>query len=80
MRRCVEAHDVPGFGWVPLGSLWADDSPFVLEEHADKFETVKPPKAVKVTVAPPTAGVTAAVDAITAAVNDGVRAAWKGDD
>ena len=40
VRRCIEAHEVPGFGVIPVGSLWVDGSPCLLEEHADKFETV----------------------------------------
>ena len=40
MRRCIEAHEVPGFGAIPVGSLWADGSPFLLDEHAGKFEIV----------------------------------------
>lgn len=40
MRRCIEDHTVPAFGAIPVGSLWADDSPYLLDEHADKFEPV----------------------------------------
>jgi len=37
MKRCVEEHTVPSFGTIPVGSLWEDESPFVLAEHSDKF-------------------------------------------
>ena len=40
MKRCTQDHEVQAFGAIPVGSLWDDDSPFVLDEHADKFETV----------------------------------------
>lgn len=35
MKRCVEEHTVPSFGVIPVGSLWEDDSPYVVE--AGKF-------------------------------------------
>lgn len=38
MKRCTQSHSSPGFGVIPEGSLWADDSPYVLEE--DKFEQI----------------------------------------
>lgn len=38
MKRCTEDHHAPGFGLIPAGSLWADDSPYVIE--ADKFADV----------------------------------------
>ena len=38
MLRCIEEHVAPGFGTIPVGSLWADDSPYVAQ--ADKFATV----------------------------------------
>lgn len=50
MKRCTETHTVAGFGEIPAGSLWEDDSPFVLDDHADKFEPVDAdpaPPAVK---------------------------------
>lgn len=47
MKVCIEAHDAPGFGHIPAGSLWDDESPFA--QDADKFaeapdhtEPVKP--------------------------------------
>jgi hypothetical protein len=32
MKRCIEAHSVPEFGDIPVGSLWADDSPYVTDD------------------------------------------------
>lgn len=32
MKRCIEAHTVASFGEIPVGSLWADDSPFIEDE------------------------------------------------
>ena len=29
MLRCIHAHTVDSFGDIPVGSLWADDSPYV---------------------------------------------------
>jgi len=40
MKRCTQDHEVQAFGAIPVGSLWDDDSPFVLDEHADKFVDV----------------------------------------
>lgn len=40
MKRCITAHHVDTFGDIPEGSLWADDSPYVLDENADKFTAV----------------------------------------
>ena len=40
MLRCIEDHESPLFGTIPVGSLWADDSPFVLGDYADKFAPV----------------------------------------
>lgn len=47
MKRCIAAHKAPGFGAIPEGSLWADDSPYLLDEHADKFEDVDAPAEVE---------------------------------
>lgn len=47
MKRCIEEHTVASFGTIPVGSLWADDSPFVLDEHAAKFEPVDEPAPVE---------------------------------
>ena len=32
MKRCIEAHFVASFGEIPVGSLWADDSPYVTDD------------------------------------------------
>ena len=46
MLRCIEAHIVPSFGEIPVGSLWADDSPYVTDESlfvdADAPAVVEP--------------------------------------
>lgn len=41
MKVCVEAHVSPLFGVVPVGSLWEDDSPFVLADFAHCFAPVE---------------------------------------
>lgn len=33
MLRCVKDHHVDGFGVIPAGSLWDDDSPYVVESE-----------------------------------------------
>jgi hypothetical protein len=38
MKVCVETHESPGFGVIPEGSLWDDDSRFIVDE--DKFVDV----------------------------------------
>lgn len=40
MKVCTTAHECPGFGTIPEGSLWADDSPYVTDENADLFDDV----------------------------------------
>lgn len=44
MLKCIRAHEVGGFGLIPVGSLWADDSEFVGDASAfvdlDKPEPV----------------------------------------
>ncbi len=40
MKLCVTAHVSPLFGEIPVGSLWADDSPYVLGDFADCFVDV----------------------------------------
>lgn len=51
MKVCVEAHVSPLFGEIPAGSVWADDSPFLLDEFAhcfvDIIEDVPEPVAPK---------------------------------
>ncbi len=32
MKVCITTHTHPGFGEIPAGSLWADDSPYVTED------------------------------------------------
>ena len=48
MKVCTIAHHVPTFGDIPEGSLWADDSPYVVEldKFADVYEE-KPPAPKK---------------------------------
>lgn len=55
MKRCIKAHNVAAFGDIPVGSLWADDSPYIedeanfvdadtpveVEEYAAVFDTPK---------------------------------------
>ena len=42
MKRCIKAHHVESFGQIPVGSLWADDSPYVTDD--DHFvDADKPP-------------------------------------
>ena len=38
MKRCIEEHTVASFGVIPVGSLWADDSPFLSADTAACFE------------------------------------------
>lgn len=40
MKVCIEAHVSPLFGEIPLGSLWEDDSPYLLEDFAHCFADV----------------------------------------
>ena len=40
MKVCITTHTSPLFGTIPEGSLWADDSPYVLDDFADHFATV----------------------------------------
>ena len=43
MKRCVKAHDAAGFGQIPVGSLWDDDSPYITDDNADCFADVAEP-------------------------------------
>lgn len=43
MKICTVEHTVPAFGTIPVGSLWADDSPYVLDENADCFDDADKP-------------------------------------
>ena len=52
MLRCTQSHEVPTFGTIPKGSLWADDSPFVtdvgmFEPVADAEPELKPKPVVR---------------------------------
>lgn len=47
MKVCITAHTSPLFGEIPVGSLWADDSPYVLDDFADCFAAVLDDKPVK---------------------------------
>lgn len=51
MKVCITEHVAPGFGVVPVGSLWADDSPYVVEADcfADVPEAAAAPVAKRVT-------------------------------
>ncbi len=50
MKVCTETHHASGFGEIPAGSLWADDSPFA---QGDQFTPVEPdPAPVKPKKAP----------------------------
>lgn len=44
MLRCIRAHHVDEFGDIPVGSLWADDSPYVVEP--DNFVDADTPVVV----------------------------------
>jgi hypothetical protein len=41
MKVCTIAHEAPGFGFVPVGSLWDDDSPFLTEDNDMFFDDVE---------------------------------------
>lgn len=43
MKVCIEAHVSPLFGEIPAGSLWADNSPYVLDDFAHCFADVDEP-------------------------------------
>ncbi len=40
MKVCVTEHTVETFGAIPVGSLWDDDSPYVLKKNAKCFAPV----------------------------------------
>jgi hypothetical protein len=46
MKRCIQEHTVDAFGTIPVGSLWADDSPYLSDDTADLFEPVDDTPAV----------------------------------
>jgi hypothetical protein len=41
VKVCTIAHEVPGFGHVPVGSLWDDDSPYLTEDNDMFFDDVE---------------------------------------
>lgn len=41
MKVCIEAHRVASFGEIPEGSLWDDDSPYIVDDA--KFADVVDP-------------------------------------
>ena len=41
MKVCIKAHTVASFGEIPVGSLWDEESPYVIE--ADCFVDVVEP-------------------------------------
>lgn len=49
MKVCTETHTRPGFGEIPAGSLWADDSPYIDDEHFDALAEDIPKPAKKAT-------------------------------
>lgn len=46
MKVCTETHFAPSFGEIPAGSLWADDSPYLVDES--KFAPVEEAPAAPV--------------------------------
>lgn len=52
MKVCITEHHVAGFGDIPAGSLWDDDSPFVQKSECFALvvdEAPKPAPAKKAT-------------------------------
>lgn len=43
MKRCVTTHVAAGFGTIPAGSLWDDDSEYLTDDNADCFADVDAP-------------------------------------
>lgn len=43
MKVCVTEHTVEAFGVIPVGSLWEDDSPYLLKKNARHFADVETP-------------------------------------
>ena len=41
MKVCTIAHEAAGFGFVPVGSLWDDDSPYLTDDNAAFFDDVE---------------------------------------
>lgn len=44
MKICTTEHTVASFGVIPVGSLWADDSPYLSEETSGNFADVVAPE------------------------------------
>lgn len=42
MKVCTETHHASGFGEIPAGSVWEDDSPFA---QGDQFTPLEPDPA-----------------------------------
>lgn len=42
MKVCTVEHSNPGFGFIPVGSIWDDDSPFVDDAHFGDVLDEKP--------------------------------------
>lgn len=40
MKICIETHTATGFGEIPEGSLWDDDSEYVTKKNAKHFKDV----------------------------------------
>ena len=45
MKRCIKAHTVASFGEIPVGSLWADDSPYI--EDDENFVDADAPEVIE---------------------------------
>lgn len=43
MKICTKTHVNPSFGEIPKGSLWADDSPYIIADPK-LFKSVTEPK------------------------------------
>jgi hypothetical protein len=44
MKRCIEEHHAAGFGTIPVGSLWDDESPYI--GAAAKFVDADAPEPI----------------------------------
>lgn len=45
MKVCIAEHVDEGFGTIPVGSIWEDDSPYI--GASENFEDVDKPKPAK---------------------------------
>lgn len=41
MKRCTTTHEAAGFGTIPAGSLWADDSEYITDDNTEHFVDVE---------------------------------------